>query len=252
VNAQTKSKAAKLWQTLAKSCTASSGFQEEGIVVKEIFRDRTEAGHLLAEELVKYAGSDEVLVLGLPRGGVPVAFEVARRLHVPLDIFVVRKLGVPGHEEYAFGAIAEGDVSVLDEDVVAELRIPQSMVDGIIDREKQELKRRQLTYRGHETSPRIRGRIILLIDDGVATGSTMTAAVRALRSQQPKHLVVAVPTAPPSSCVKLAEEADEVIALIKPEYFVAVGQWYEDFSQTSDDEVRRLLAEAGHQPARLA
>jgi putative phosphoribosyl transferase len=220
--------------------------------MKEVFRDRTEAGRLLAEELLEYADRDDVLALGLPRGGVPVAFEVARLLKVPLDVFVVRKLGVPGHEEYAFGAIATGGVCVLSEDVVEDLHIPQEAIDEIIAREKRELKRRELAYRGHEVAPQIQGKIILLIDDGIATGSTMTAAVRALRLQQPKRLIVAVPTAPPSSCAKLANEADEVVALMKPDYFVAVGQWYIDFGQTSDEEVRRLLAEGGHQKAQAA
>jgi putative phosphoribosyl transferase len=218
--------------------------------MNETFRDRAEAGRLLAEQLVQYAGRDDVLVLGLPRGGVPVAFGVARRIRAPIDVFVVRKLGVPGHEEFAFGAIATGGVRVLDEDVIDSLRIPPAVVDEVIAREERELKRRELAYRGHEVSPQIRGKIILVVDDGIATGSTMIAAARALRLQQPARLVVAVPTAPPSSCAKVAEEVDEVIALMKPDSFIAVGQWYEDFGQTSDDEVRRLLAEAHHQAAR--
>jgi putative phosphoribosyl transferase len=220
--------------------------------MREVFRDRAEAGRLLAERLVVYADQREVLVLGLPRGGVPVAFEVANRLHAPLDVFVVRKLGVPGHEEYAFGAIASGGVCFFDEGVVKELQISQALIDKIVAREGREVQRRELAYRGHEAPPTIQGKIALLIDDGIATGSTMIAAARAVRLRQPRRLIIAVPTAPPSSCARLAAEADEVIALIKPADFFAVGQWYIDFRQTSDEEVRDLLVKAGHQPARAA
>ncbi len=215
-----------------------------------IFRDRTEAGRLLAERLSPFAGREDVLVLGLPRGGVPVAFEIAHRLRARLDVFVVRKLGVPGHEEFAFGAIATGGVCVLDREVIGSLAIPPQVIRETIAREERELKRRELAYREHEVAAQVRGSVTLLVDDGIATGSTMTAALRALRLQQPTRLVIAVPTASPSSCEKLAEEADEVISLMKPRDFVAVGQWYLDFGQTSDEEVRRLLKEAGTKGAR--
>ena len=215
-----------------------------------IFRDRTEAGRLLAERLSPYVGRDEVLVLGLPRGGVPVAFEIARRLRARLDVFVVRKLGVPRHEEFAFGAIATGGVRVLDREVIDSLAIPPQIIHETIAREERELKRRELAYRGHEVAAQVHGSVTLLVDDGIATGSTMTAALRALRLQQPARLVIAVPTAAPSSCEKLAKEADEVISLVTPRDFVAVGQWYMDFGQTSDEEVRRLLNEAGTRTAR--
>lgn len=220
--------------------------------MKGVSGNRAEGGRLPAEALVHYAGRDEVLALRLPRDGVPVAFEVARRLQIPLDVFVFWKLGVLSHEVYAFGAIAIGAARVVDEDVVEELHIPGDVIGVIVAREEQELRRRELAYRGPEIPPQIQGRIILLIDDGIATGSTMTAAVRAVRLHQPKLLVVAAPTAPPSSCARLAGEANEVVALTKPDHFAAVGQWDMDFSQISNGEVKRLLAEAGHQKAHAA
>jgi predicted phosphoribosyltransferase len=216
--------------------------------MKNVFRDRTEAGQLLAKKLARYANRPDVLVLGLPRGGVPVAFEVARKLQAPLDVFVVRKLGVPGHRELAMGAIATGGVRVLNEEVLKGLRISSAAIDAVAAEEGRELRRRELAYRGHEAAPVVEGRTVILVDDGIATGSTMRAAIRALKKQRPARLVVAVPTAAPSSEQELRREADEMIALMTPEDFFAVGQWYENFSQTTDAEVARLLEQAGSRP----
>jgi predicted phosphoribosyltransferase len=206
------------------------------------FPDRREAGRRLARELQAYAGRPDVLVLALPRGGVPVAAEVARALRVPLDVFLVRKLGVPGHEELAMGAVASGGVGVLNPDVVSGLQIPESVIRSVAAREHQELTRREELYRGDRPAPAVRGRTVILVDDGLATGATMLAAIRALRQQEPARIVVAVPTASPETCAALKAEADEVVCAITPDPFWAVGQWYDDFSQTSDDEVRDLLA----------
>jgi putative phosphoribosyl transferase len=208
------------------------------------FRDRTEAGRWLAERLKSYANRPDVLVLALPRGGVPVAFEVARALGAPLDIFLVRKLGVPGHEELAMGAIASGGVRVLNEDVVRSLRIPGQVIDAVAANEQKELERRERAYRGDAPPLDVRGRTVILVDDGLATGSTMRAAVAALRQQQPARLVVAVPIASESTCNALRPEVDEIICAKTPEPFYAVGLWYEDFSQTTDGEVRDLLQRA--------
>lgn len=207
------------------------------------FRDRTDAGRRLAQSLAHYAGRDDVVVLALPRGGVPVAFEVARALDAPLDVFVVRKLGVPGHEEFAMGAIAAGE-SVLDEAVVAELGIPRAAIEAVLERERSELQRRERLYRDGRSPPRIAGRIAVLVDDGLATGSTMRVAARALRRLEPARRVAAVPVASVEACEALRAEVDEALCLRIPEPFYAVGAWYEDFSQTSDAEVRRLLAQA--------
>lgn len=206
------------------------------------FRDRSEAGRALAAELQRYAGRDDVLVLALPRGGVPVAYEVARALGAALDVFLVRKLGVPGHEEYAMGAIAEGGAMVLSQDVIEQLRIPPAAVQAVVQKELAELERRATLYR--HAAPNVRGRTVILVDDGLATGSSMRAAVQALRSLEPARIVVAVPVAAPETCEALRAEADEVICARTPEPFYAVGLWYEDFSQTSDDEVRELLEHA--------
>ncbi len=200
--------------------------------------------------LALHAGPD-VLVLALPRGGVPVAYEVARALGAPLDVFVVRKLGVPGHEELAMGAVATGGVRVLNEDVVRGLRIPDPVIDAVTAVEREELERRERLYRGDRPSPDVRGRTVILVDDGLATGATMHAAIKALRQQQPARIVVAVPTAAPETCAALRREVDDVVCAITPEPFYSVGLWYEDFSQTSDEEVRELLARAA-QPARAA
>jgi putative phosphoribosyl transferase len=206
------------------------------------FRDRKEAGRLLAAKLGAYANRPDVLVLALPRGGVPVAYEVARALGAPLDIFLVRKLGIPGYEELAMGAIATGGVCVLNDQVVGGLRIPDYIVDEVAASEQRELMRRERLYRGDRSAPDVRGRTVILVDDGLATGATMLAAVKALRQQQPARIVVAVPTASPEICEQLRAEVDDVICAITPEPFHAVGLWYEDFSQTTDEEVRDLLA----------
>jgi predicted phosphoribosyltransferase len=205
------------------------------------FRDRTEAGQRLAQGLTAYAGRPDVLVLALPRGGVPVGFEVARALGVPLDVFVVRKLGVPGHKELAMGAIASGGLCVLNDDAVGALRIPAPIIRAVAARELRELLRRERAYRGNRPALDVRGRTIILVDDGLATGSTMRAAVAALRRLEPARIVVAVPTAAPSTCEELRHEADDCVCEFTPDPFYAVGLWYEDFSQTTDDKVRELL-----------
>lgn len=208
----------------------------------ERFPNRAEAGRQLAEKLEKYADRDDVIILGLPRGGVPVAFQVARRLRAPLDVFVVRKLGVPGFEELAAGAIASGGVRVLNQDVMRALPHGDAVIDAVTARETAELERREQTYREGRPPPELRNRIAIIVDDGLATGATMRAAVKALRQRDVAKIVVAVPVGPRDTCRDFEEEADEVICLSTPEYFQAVGQYYEDFSQTSDDDVRELLA----------
>jgi putative phosphoribosyl transferase len=209
-----------------------------------IFRDRSEAGRVLAEKLASYANRPDVLVLALPRGGVPVAFEVARALHAPLDVFLVRKLGLPGQEELAMGAIATGGTRVLNEEVVNKLNVPPEVIDGVAAQEQRELSRREHDYRDARPAPEVRGRIIILVDDGLATGSTMRAAVAALRQQGPARIVVAVPVGAPETCTDLRYEADETVCAETPQPFYAVGAWYHDFSQTSDEEVRDFLTRA--------
>jgi len=209
----------------------------------ERFLDRTEAGKLPAQSLAGFADRPEVLVLALPRGGVPVAFEVAQALRVPLDVFVVRKLGTPGNEELAMGAIASGGIRVLNQSVVGMLGVPADMIDEVAERELHELERRERVYRKHRPAFDVRGRTVILIDDGVATGSTMRAAIKALR-QTAGRVVVAVPTAAPDTAAELRPEVDEFVALITPPGFYAVGQWYEDFGQTTDAEVTELLERA--------
>ncbi len=211
------------------------------------FRDRTEAGQLLARQLSTYTGRSDVIVLALPRGGVPVAYEVSRALGVPLDVFVVRKLGVPGHEELAMGAIASGGVSVLNEDVVEVLRIPPRVIEIVAARELRELKRRERAYRGGRAAPEVRGRTLILVDGGLATGSTMRAAVAALRRLGPARIIVAVPAAAPSTCEQFRHDADDCVCDITPDPFYSVGLWYEDFSQTTDDEVRDLLQRSANE-----
>jgi putative phosphoribosyl transferase len=209
------------------------------------FRNREEAGQLLAaDRLMAYANRTDVLILALPRGGVPVAFEVAQALNAPLDIFVVRKLGVPGHEELAMGALAPGGVRVLNDDVVNQLHIPEKVIDAVAAQEQRELERREQLYRNDRRAFSVQGRTVILIDDGLATGSTMRAAVSAVRRQNPAAIVVAVPVAARETCEEFKSEVDEIICAYTPEPFYAVGLWYEDFSQTSDDEVRDLLARA--------
>jgi predicted phosphoribosyltransferase len=206
------------------------------------FRDRAAAGRGLAGRLRRYAGRDDVIVLALPRGGVPVALPVAEALGAPLDVFLVRKLGVPGREELAMGAIASGGVRVINDDVVAALGIGDDVVDAVSAREARELERRECLYRDGRPAVDVAGRTVILVDDGLATGSTMRAAATALRLRRPARIVIAVPAAPPETCEELRREADEVVCAITPDPFFAVGQWYDDFRQTTDDEVRELLA----------
>jgi putative phosphoribosyl transferase len=208
------------------------------------FRNRREAGRLLAAKLDKYANRPDVLVLALPRGGVPVAYEVSRALGAPLDIFLVRKLGVPGHEELAMGAVATGGLCVINQPVVRALRIPEEVIDAVAAREQEEITRRERLYRGDRPPPDLRGRTVILVDDGLATGATMLAAVKALRQQQPARVIVATPIAAPETCEQFRPEVDDIVCAVTPEPFYAVGLWYEDFSQTSDDEVRQLLERA--------
>jgi len=212
--------------------------------MEHAFPNRTAAGRLLAEKLVNYAGRDDVIVLGLPRGGVPVAFEVAQRLGAPLDVFIVRKLGVPGFEELAAGAIASGGVRVLNEDVTRAIPHADEMIEAVTVRETAELERREQIYREGRPSPELRDRTVILVDDGLATGATMRAAVKALRQRGVAQIVVAVPVGPPDTCREIEQEADETICLSTPPFFQAVGQYYEDFSQTSDEDVRELLSQA--------
>ena len=210
----------------------------------KVFPNRAEAGRLLAQQLEKYAGRDDVIVLGLPRGGVPVAYEVAQKLGVALDVFIVRKLGVPGFEELAVGAIASGGVRVLNEDVMRALPNAQEIIESVTAKETKEVERRESSYRDGRPAPDLRGKTVILVDDGLATGATMRAAVKALRQRDVAKIVVAVPVGAPETCRELEGEADETICAVAPEWFQAVGQYYQDFSQTSDEEVRELLARA--------
>jgi len=213
------------------------------------FANRTEAGKELARSLSDYANQPDVLVLALPRGGVPVAFEVARALNAPLDVFLVRKLGAPGQEELAIGAIASGGVRVLNAAVVRYLSIPDELIEKIAAREQVELERRERAYRGERPPVDARDRTIVLIDDGLATGSTMRAAIEALKQQKPRKIVVAVPVAPLSTCFELRRDVDEVVCPLSPGDFDGVSRWYEDFSQTTDEEVRELLEKTYSQAA---
>jgi predicted phosphoribosyltransferase len=209
-----------------------------------LFRDRVDAGRQLAQRLTPYAGRDDVLVLALPRGGVPVAAEIAAALDAPFDVFLVRKLGVPGQPELAMGAIAEGGTTVLNDDLIDSLGTSVEMVERVRARELQELERRQRLYRGVRPRPDVHDRTVILVDDGLATGASMEAAVGALRAMGPARVVVAVPVGARESCARMAALADEVICAQMPEYFAAVGQWYADFSETSDEEVSALLSGA--------
>ena len=208
------------------------------------FDDRHEAGQLLARDLTAYKGREDVIVLALPRGGVPVGYEVARELNAPLDVFVVRKLGVPWQPELAMGAIAGDGVEVLNGDVVTAYNIPPHVIRTVAEREGEELKRRLLQYRGDRPFPSLTGKIVILVDDGLATGSTMKAAVKAIRQENPRMIVVAVPVAATATCEELRREVEDVICLRTPVDFSAVGLWYDDFSQTTDEEVRHLLGQA--------
>jgi putative phosphoribosyl transferase len=206
-----------------------------------IFRDRRHAGRELGAVLQRYAGRPDVLVLALPRGGVPVGAEVARALGAPLDVFVVRKLGVPGQPELAMGALATGGVRVVDRELVDALRVPDAVLEAIAATESDELHRREVLYRGGRPPPDVSRRTVILVDDGLATGATMSAAVQALRQLGPARIVVAVPVGAPGTCAFFASVADEVVCAREPEPFRAVGLWYEDFTQTTDDEVRAAL-----------
>lgn len=208
------------------------------------FRDRFQAGRRLAAALAPYAGRPNLLVLALPRGGVPVGYEVARALNAPLDVMLVRKLGVPGHEELAMGAIASGGIRVLSEDIIAAFGVPERVIATVAANEEEELDRRERAYRDDRPPLEVRGRTVILVDDGLATGSTMRAAAAALRTQHPERLVVAVPVAPPETCAMLRSEVDDVVCALALEPFLAVGNWYDDFSQTTDEEVRQLLRAA--------
>jgi putative phosphoribosyl transferase len=211
-----------------------------------VFKDRTDAGQQLAKALDEFAGNDNVVVLALPRGGVPVAYEVARALQAPLDVMVVRKLGVPGQRELAMGAIASGNIRVMNEGIVNQLAIPQKAIDEVVEEERIELERRERLYRGSERRYPIEGKVIILVDDGIATGATMRAAIAAINQQQPKQLVVAVPTAALDSCQRISDEVDRMVCLSTPEPYIAVGCWYRRFSQTRDDEVTQLLQKAAN------
>jgi putative phosphoribosyl transferase len=220
-----------------------------GILIKEVmmaslFIDRRDAGQKLAAKLMDYAGKVDVVVLALPRGGVPVAFEVAKALRVPLDIFLVRKLGVPGHEELAMGAIASGGQRVLNDAVVQPLEIPDSVIDAVAAQEQQELERREHAYRDGRPAPPLAGKTAILVDDGLATGATMAAAIAGLRTQALAHIIVAVPTASPDTCEAFEELVDKIVCVETPQPFWGVGMWYADFSQVRDEEVRDLLARA--------
>lgn len=206
------------------------------------FHDRHHAGRHLAEQLKQYKNQPDILVLGLPRGGVPVAYEVARELNAPFDIFLVRKLGLPGHEELAMGAIASGGTQVLNEQVLQMVKIDETTIARVAAEEQRELERRERAYRGDRPVPNIGGRTVILVDDGLATGSTMRAAALALRKQNPARLIVAVPVAAAETCDAFRAEVDEVVCALTPEPFHAVGFWYENFPQTTDDEVQTLLA----------
>jgi putative phosphoribosyl transferase len=212
--------------------------------MKTQFRNRTEAGELLAGKLTKYANRRDVLVLGLPRGGVPVASIVAQRLHAPLDVLIVRKLGVPGQEELAMGAVATGGVRVLNPRVIEMLGIPDSAIDVAIAREQAELERREQRYRSGRPMPAIRGRTVILVDDGIATGSTVRAAISVLRHHRARRIVVATPTISAATHREMRNEANEIVAVLVPEDFFGVGQFYVDFSQTTDEEVQALLTSA--------
>lgn len=217
-----------------------------------IFRDRVDAGQKLAAKLTEYAGRDDVLVLALPRGGVPVAYEVAERLGAPLDVFLVRKLGVPGHEELAMGAIASGGTRVLNESVVGPLHISRRTIDEVAKVEQAELERREEAYRDDLPAPPIEGKTVILVDDGLATGATMRAAATALKEQNPRKLVIAVPVSSPRTCEEFEHEVDVVVCAATPEPFLGVGMWYRDFSQTTDEEVRQLLLANRHRFDRSA
>jgi putative phosphoribosyl transferase len=219
------------------------------LLSKERFRDRIDAGERLAEELLHYANQDDVIVLGLPRGGVPIAYRVAQILNVELDIFIVRKLGLPGYEEFAMGAIASGGILILNDEVIRELHISDEVIRAVARREELELYRREKAYRGDRRPLDVGGKIVILVDDGLATGSSMRAAVLAIKKKLPARVVVAVPVAAKSTCEEFQQEVDETICAITPEPFFSVGLWYDYFPQTTDEEVRALLQESSNRKA---
>lgn len=213
-------------------------------VFRPLFANRLDAGRKLAQELSDYRDKENVIVLALPRGGVPVAYPVAEYLDAALDIFLVRKLGLPGREELAMGAIASGGVRVLNETVVDALDVPEQVIEAVTEKEQAELERRERAYRGDRPAPELEGRVVILVDDGLATGSTMRAAIAGLRTRDPEAVVVAVPTAAPETCEMFEDEVHEIICAVTPHPFYGVGFWYQDFSQTTDDEVRSYLERA--------
>ena len=217
------------------------------------FEDRRDAGRQLADRFERYIGQRDVIVLGLPRGGVPVAYEIARRIGAPLDVLIVRKLGVPGHPEVAMGAIASGGIRVVDQPIADALGVSAKAFESIEQRERAELERRERTFRSGQAPLDVAGKTVVLVDDGLATGASMIAAIEALRTRQPKRVVAAVPVAPRETCAALRERTDEMICLLTPTHMTAVGLWYEDFEQTTDLEVHELLAAAARElPARTA
>jgi putative phosphoribosyl transferase len=205
------------------------------------YQDRRHAGRILASRLDRYSGLDDTLVLALPRGGVPIGYEVAMRLRAPLDVFIVRKLGVPGDEELAMGALASGGLRILNDEIISALQIPSDVVDAVTEQERMELERRERAYRGGLPPLELARRTVILVDDGLATGSTMSVAIRAVRRHSPRRVIVGVPIAPPSTCAEISELADDTVCAATPELFTAVGAWYANFTQTSDTEVRTLL-----------
>lgn len=213
----------------------------------ERFKDRRDAGRVLARKLSAYKAQTDVIVLALPRGGVPVAYEIALALNVPLDVFIVRKLGLPGREELAIGAIASGGIRVLNNDIIRVLNVPEEVINIVARKELQELQRREHRYRGDRPAPEVRDRKVILVDDGLATGASMRAAVIGVRAQHPARIIIAVPAAAPELCDTFEFEVDEMVCGMTPEPFYGLSRWYEDFSQTTDEEVRMFLAEANHQ-----
>jgi predicted phosphoribosyltransferase len=208
------------------------------------YLNRTAAGKSLANQLIEYANRDDVIVLALPRGGVPVAFEIAKALHVPLDVFIVRKLGVPQHRELAMGAIATGDISVFNDEIISEYNIPIHAIQAVMAEEKQELKRRENAYRGNQPFPVLKNKMVILVDDGIATGASMRAAIKALKVFMPAKIIIAVPVAEKMMCETMQSLADDLVCPMQPVFFNAVGAWYDDFSQTEDEEVYTLLKKA--------
>lgn len=207
----------------------------------KIFMNRSEAGKILAAKLSTYAKRSDVMILALPRGGVPVAYEIAKALSVPLDVLIVRKLGVPGFEELAMGAIVMGGTMVFNDEIVHQLNIPKEAIDRVIQSEQEELKRREINYRGDRPLPKLTDKTVILVDDGIATGATMRAAIQALRQYKPLNIIIAVPVAGLETCEEMEPLVDKMVCALKPQYFHAVGEWYQDFSQTSDTEVHELL-----------